>query len=81
LGRAAEGQSGRGIKRQVLKADVQIVATAKVAGAGTFYSHDLKCRKLAVSAGLTARDLPTHSQILFIDAEMKKGLPAPSGKT
>jgi len=81
LGRAAEGQSGRGIKRQVLKADVQIVATAKVAGAGTFYSHDLKCRKLAVSAGLTARDLPTHSQILFIDAEMKKGLPGPSGET
>jgi hypothetical protein len=68
------------IQRSVLKADVLIIATAKVAGATTFYSHDEKCRKLASRAGMRARDLPTHSQDLFINAEVA-GLPtsAPPG--
>jgi len=48
------------IARAVLKADVQIVATAKVAGADKFYTHEPKLRKLAEFAGLQALDLPTH---------------------
>jgi hypothetical protein len=39
-----------------------VVATAKVAGAKAFYSHDRKCRDLAALAGLKAYDLPTHSE-------------------
>ena len=29
-----------------------------------FYSHDSICRKVAESAGMVARDLPTHSELL-----------------
>ena len=60
--------------RLVLKADVQIIATAKAAGASTFYSHDSKCRKLAIRAGMKASDLPTHCEDMFEDAELKKKL-------
>jgi len=52
-----------------------IIASAKVGGVTTFYSHDARCRKLAVRAGIRARDLPTHSEDLFIDAEMKAASP------
>ena len=51
--------------RRVLKADMQIVASAKEAGATHFYSHDKKCRRLAAEAGMTAKDLPESSGALF----------------
>ena len=51
-------------QRKILKADVLIIATAKVAGAQCFYTHDDKCRKLA-SEVMEARDLPTHDERLF----------------
>ena len=63
------------IRRQTLKSDIMIVATAKAAGASVFYSNDSKCRKLATKVRLKALDLPTHSENLFTDAEFKKGLP------
>jgi hypothetical protein len=65
------------ISRTVLKADVLIISSAKVGGASTFYSHDAKCRKLAAHAGLKARDLPTHSENLFVNVEIDVELPAP----
>ena len=58
--------------RTTLKADVLIVATAKVAGAEVFYSHDGNFRKLAGRAGMRGEDLPTHSENLFIDAEARR---------
>jgi predicted nucleic acid-binding protein len=48
-------------ERKILKSDILIVASAKVAGATVFYSHEEKCRRLAREAGLTANDLPTSS--------------------
>jgi PIN domain len=60
------------IQRSILKADVLIIAVAKVAGASVFYSHDAKSRKLAAQAGMKALDLPTHSENMFTNAEMKK---------
>jgi hypothetical protein len=60
------------IQRSILKADVLIIAVAKVAGASVFYSHDAKSRKLAAQAGMKALDLPTHSEDMFTNAEMKK---------
>jgi PIN domain len=60
------------IQRSVLKADVLIISVAKVAGASIFYSHDAKSRKLAAHAGMKALDLPTHSEDMFTNAEMKK---------
>jgi len=68
--------SSEQISRTVLKADVLIISSAKVGGASVLYSHDGKCRKLATRAGLKARDLPTHSEDLFINAEMNRDLPA-----
>ena len=59
------------IKRTTLKADALIVATASVAGAQVFYSHDPKCRRLAELARMEGRDLPTHHENLFIDKEMR----------
>lgn len=58
------------IKRTVLKADVQIVATAKVSGATKFYTHEPKLRKLAELAGIQSLDLPTHhSTDMFFEQE------------
>ena len=59
----------------MLKADVLIISSAKVGGASSFYSHDDKCRKLASVAGLMARDLPTHSEDLFVNVEMNRESP------
>lgn len=59
-------------QRPLLKLDVMIVATAKVAGAGVFYSNDKQCRAFAALANLDARDLPTHSQNLFTEAEVNR---------
>ena len=64
---------GDRINRVTLKADVMIIATAKSAGATVFYSHDKKCRKLAEQAGLTAKDLPTHSEDLLVEEETRRG--------
>ena len=64
---------GEQIERVVLKVDIMIVATAKAAGAKTFFSHEPKVRRLVESAGMQARDLPTHSEDLFIDAKSRRG--------
>ena len=61
------------LERKLLKIDTLVVATAKIGGASTFYSHDAKCRTLASLAGLVARDLPTHSTDLLLEAELKHG--------
>ncbi len=60
------------IERACLKADVMIVATAKVAGASKFYSYEPKVQKLAQEAGMTGCDLPEHSEDMFIDLEARK---------
>lgn len=57
--------------RRTLKADVQIVAAAKVAGATRFCSNDRKCRRLAEQLSLTALDLPTHHEDMFVDHELR----------
>ena len=59
------------VQRSVLRADVMIIATAKVSGATEFYSHDGKCRKLATKAGMTALDLPLNHPNMFRDAEIR----------
>lgn len=52
-------------RRQVLKADVLIIASAYAAGARVLYSHDRACRRLADGlTGLAAHDLPSHSDEL-----------------
>lgn len=56
------------LDRYVLKADVQIVATAKSAGVSTFYSHDKKARGLAETLGMNAMDLPTVAPDLFANS-------------
>jgi predicted nucleic acid-binding protein len=66
------------LQRSVLKADVLIVAVARLAGATTFYSHDAKCRKLAERAGMKAKELPTHSENLFTNSELKNLTGKPS---
>lgn len=68
-------EAERMVRRQ-LKLDVMIIACAQGAGVHEFYSHDDKCRKMAVRAGMIARDLPTHSENLFVDAEIRTGRPA-----
>jgi hypothetical protein len=59
-------------KRNVIKADVMIVATAKVAGATKFYSHDSRCRAFAARAGMTASDLPHNHKDMFKNAEIRR---------
>jgi len=66
------------LERRVLKADVLVVASAKVAGATVFYSHDTKARTLANLAKMEARDLPTHSEKLFEGAPPGKSQKKPS---
>lgn len=60
------------LQRTVLKSDVMIIATAKVAGASDFYSDEAKCRKLAKLAGMEPRELPTHHPDVFMDLEFRK---------
>jgi predicted nucleic acid-binding protein len=62
------------IARSTLKADAMIVASAFIAGATVFYTHQAKVRNLAELAGMSGRDLPTHSENLFIDAESRKAV-------
>lgn len=54
-------------QRNVLKADLLIVAAAVTGGASRIYSHDAKLRVLAEAAGLEALDLPTTAPNLFSD--------------
>jgi predicted nucleic acid-binding protein len=54
-------------ERPRLKADVMIVATAKVAGARRFYSHDEGIRKYAKMAGMEPKDLPVTGSDLFAE--------------
>jgi predicted nucleic acid-binding protein len=56
--------------RKILKSDILIVASAKVAGATAFYSHDPKCRRLAKEAGMEADDLPSTSGDFVTDQEI-----------
>jgi predicted nucleic acid-binding protein len=58
--------------RDIVKADTMIVATAKVAGATDFYSHDAGCRAMAAKAGMQPHDLPTCHTDMFKDVEIKK---------
>lgn len=56
------GQSGRGNKgeadaRKCLRADSLIVATAKMVGAKSFYSHDKNCRSMAEKAHMAVMAL------------------------
>src|SRR5207249_6066382 len=55
--------------RNVLKADTYIIASARLAGASIFYSHEEKCRRLAEVAGMAAKDLPTTSGDWITDWE------------
>lgn len=59
------------ITRTVLKADMQIIATAKTRGAKYFFSDDDKCRKLAKFAGMEVLPLPTHAVNLFTESEIE----------
>ena len=53
--------------RKTLKADVMIVAAARVAGATKLYSHDENLRKLAARIGITPSDLPKTARNLFAE--------------
>jgi hypothetical protein len=57
--------------RNVLKADMMIVASAKAAGATDFYSHDKECRKLA-GLIMDSHDLPKQSEKLFSEEHLPK---------
>lgn len=59
-------------KRQVMKADAMIVASAKAAGATAFYSPDARCRKMA-SLIMRSLDLPENSDDLFTRADIERG--------
>jgi predicted nucleic acid-binding protein len=60
------------LERKLLRADVMIVATAKVAGAARFYSHEPKMRRLAEHAGLEAFQLPVRHPDMNVDAEIRQ---------
>lgn len=65
------------VDRQCLKSDVLIVATAKMAGAAVFYSHDAKCRKLADLAGMKGEPLPARHPQMFRDKEIREEMNLP----
>lgn len=60
-------------ERIVMLADAKIVASAKATGATMFYSHNRDCRTLA-GLIMTAKDLPSGSEELFIDQMLSEGL-------
>jgi hypothetical protein len=57
--------------RKTLKSDILIVASAKIAGATTFYSDDKSARRLATEAGMEGKGLPTTSGDWILDWESK----------
>ena len=59
--------------RQVLRADVHIVASIYAAGGREFYSHDEKCRALA-SIVMKSYDLPTGDpEDMFLMDDIRRG--------
>jgi hypothetical protein len=60
------------ITRSILKADMQIIAIAKLRGVVHFFSDDAKCRKLASVAGMTSHSLPSHALNLFTESEIRE---------
>ena len=64
---------GEQMERRPLKVDVFVVAACKLTGASIFYSNDKACRKLAAQAQMDARNLPTHSEELFLETEINEG--------
>lgn len=62
-------------KRNVLRADTLIVASAYTANATHFYSHDEQCRALAKLTGMVALDLPTPKTLEdgFVLSDIKDG--------
>lgn len=58
--------------RAQLKADIQIVATAKAAGVQRFYSHDKACRKIA-SLVMQEEDLPKTTGKFHLDQDIRDG--------
>jgi hypothetical protein len=60
-------------KRQILRADIMIVASALAAGATEFYSHDRKLLALARLV-MTAHDLPTNDpEDMFLKDDIRRG--------
>lgn len=58
--------------RTRLKADIQIIATAKASGVERFYSNDAGCRSIAKLV-MRAFDLPTSTGNAFADNDIKSG--------
>lgn len=56
----------------VIKADIQIVASAKMHGTSVLYSHDQGLRSLAESVGIKAYDLPRRHPNMFVDRELRE---------
>lgn len=56
--------------RKLLKADALIIASAKAAGASSFYTLDEKARKLASNI-MNAPPLPSHHSNMFVDKEFE----------
>ncbi len=50
--------------RQIVKADAQVVATARAHGIDVFYTFDSGCEAMARRAGLTLGAIPKHSDDL-----------------
>ncbi len=61
------GTSGENDRRVCMKADIMILATAKVHQVKRFYSNDSQTRKFAEIAGMEALDLPMSGSNLFSD--------------
>ena len=59
--------------RHVMRVDALIVASAKSAGATDFYTNDDNCRALA-NLVMKGRELPTHSEELFIKEMIESGM-------
>jgi len=57
-------------KRDVLKSDAYIIASAVVGGVRYFFTEDDRCRKMADQAGILGKRLPTHPESLFADQEL-----------
>ncbi len=75
LFRATRSEEGDPSKsKRYLKLDTMVVASAKAAVSTVFYSNDGRCRKLAEKTKMVARDLPTHSEDLFIDLEAREAI-------
>ncbi len=63
----------RGKDRIVIKADIQIVASAKTHGTSILYSNDRGLRSLAETVGIKASDLPMHHPNMFVDRDIREG--------